>query len=165
MLERGLRNWFRDVADLRALIKQMEDALGRGHRRLHEGVLIAEVLDRLEEALHIGQKSGQRAHRECPFESPVATTPEDKSDADRGDHADDRGEQRLIPDGMELRLQLLIVETPKMLEVEGLAAQQLHDAHAAEILLQISVDPRQLDPDIAVDLTHRAAKHQKRADQ
>jgi hypothetical protein len=54
MLERSLRHRLGDVADVRALIEQVEHALGRRHRRLHEGILIAEVVDELEEALHIG---------------------------------------------------------------------------------------------------------------
>ena len=45
----------------------------------------------------------------------------------------------------------------------ALAGEELHHAHAGEVLLQVAVEPRQQEPDVAEGLAHPAAEDRARA--
>ena len=52
------------VDDARLGVQQLQHLLAAGHRRLHGGVELAELLDRLEEAADVGQEGDDHADRD-----------------------------------------------------------------------------------------------------
>ena len=64
----GRRAGARRRLDRHRLVEQLEDPLGRGHRRLQDVELLRHVADRPEEALRVLQEGDERAERQRPVQ-------------------------------------------------------------------------------------------------
>ena len=125
------------------LVEQREDPLRRGHRALEQVELLGEVLQRLEEPPGVLDERRQHAHGERAVEHPQPAVPEQQRHRDRGEHLDRREEHRVDRDRPEVRLQVVPVELGEPPGRVVLAAEELHDPHPAQPLLQERVEPGQ----------------------
>ena len=92
-----------------ALVQDQEDALGRGHRLLHDVVLLAQVADRLEEALDVLDEGHQPPTVSTPVEYLRAAVPDDRRQRDGRGDAHQRPEQREVQHAAQVRLQQIVV--------------------------------------------------------
>ena len=148
------RNGLRRRLDCDRRVEQLEDALGAGHGALQNIVLIAEVLDGLEEALGILNKSHQDADGQSRPEHLVAAVPENQRHCGGTQHLHRGIKQRVGVDGIEEGNLVGCVDAVELLETFFLAVEELHYAHAGDVLGEVRVDARDGHPDAPVAIPH-----------
>ena len=123
--------------DLCRSVKQLEDPLCRGHRRLENVVFVAEVLDGAEEALRVLDEGDQ--HAECDgaedgvakrsvgnagvAKYSIAAEPDDQGDRSGAEKFDDRIVEGVGEDGVGPRLFVLRVDGGVVVEGPALAVE------------------------------------------
>ncbi len=85
--------------------------------------------------------------------------PEQQRDGRRGEHFDDGKEEGVEGDRAQLRVAMRAVDRIEGRPDRRLAMEELHHAHAGEILLQVAVHPGDGTANVAERLTHRAPEN------
>ena len=80
--------------------------------------------------------------------------PENQGEKDAAEQLDGGKKDGIIADGLEMRLEMIPVETVELLPVGLLAVEQLNGHHAAYILLKHGIDTGETDPDSAKRAAH-----------
>jgi hypothetical protein len=146
-----------EVADGGRGVEELEDPLARGHRRLHDRVLGRQVAQRHEEALHVVDEDVEDAG----LGEPRADADDDRHRDARRD-LDRREEQRVVADRLVPGVAVVGVHPVELGEIALLAAEELDDLHAGHGLLDLGIDPGDLDPHRAIGLAHLPAEDERR---
>ncbi|MCX5741155.1 MAG: hypothetical protein NT062_01510 [Proteobacteria bacterium] len=147
----------RDDAAVRLVgVEQLDDALGRGHRALHDGVLRRQVADGDEELLdvlveHHDDADRGRRHRAARRDV------DDDADGDRADRLDDRVHGRVRPDLPEVGVAVARVDLVVLALGDLAAPEELDDADAGQVLLRERVHGGEAHADLAERRAHEAA--------
>ena len=139
-------------------VQEAVDALGRGHRGLHDVVLLRELEDRPEELLHELPEGEERPHRELPLEDQVAAGGEQSGAGRRPREVDGRlegahGPDRALVGAVEVR-----VEVVERAERGRLSGEELDHRHAGERLVEVGVHAGKTDADRPEGLAHDPAE-------
>src|SRR5262249_54059067 len=116
---------------------------------LKDVVLVADVLNRLPQALGILQESHERADGDRVLNHLPAAVPDDRRDADGRDQVHQRVEDRVIKDRVDVGLQVRRVDVGELAEPLLLAIEELNGLSARNVLLRECVQPRDLGPNLA----------------
>ena len=118
-------------------VEHRVDLLHRGHRRLERVVELAELLQRVEEAVQVADEGDQHADLERVAADQRAAVPEDDDDGDRRDELDEREVQAALHDGARVDVAVGGVGDLQPLVVALLAAERLEHADPRDRLLQV----------------------------
>ncbi len=140
----------------------MEDALGSGHGRLQDIEFVAEILDRLKEALRIQHEFDQHADGHEADQGLESSVPEGGDDGGDAEELDGGIEESEGQDGVLIRFHVDAVELGELVTRFALAIKELHDAHPADVLLQERVDAGDGGADAAVGVAHPVAEDPRR---
>ena len=140
------------------LVDQLENPLGRRHRRLQDVELLRHVADRPEEAQRVLQERDERAKRERVPQDAAAAIPDDQRRRQRAHDLDGRIEDRIVEDGIDVRVPVLPIDLVEAPEVQRLAPEQLDGRHACDVFLQERVDARDPPAHDAVRIAHVSAE-------
>src|SRR5207253_4044231 len=154
----GGRFGMRRVNDLRRRVQQLEDALRRGHGRLQDVVLFAEVLNGAEEALGVLHEGHQHAQSDGVAQHRAATKPDDRGNGAGGKNFHHRVVDGVRHDGVFERVHVGGVDFFELFVSALLAIEKLQDHDAADMLLQICVDAGYSHANAAVTIAYGAAE-------
>jgi hypothetical protein len=115
-------------------------------------------LDGLEEALRVLHESDEHADGDRSGERAQAAIPEDGDNRDDAEELDRWKEEREGQDGVLVGLHVQAVEVGELLARFFLVAEELHDAHAADVFLQEGVDARDGRADAAIGVADFVAE-------
>ncbi|HEV2764374.1 MAG TPA: hypothetical protein VGV38_15445 [Pyrinomonadaceae bacterium] len=73
-----------------------------------------------------------------------AAPPDDERDADRADEVNEREEDGVVKNRVNVRAPVVVVDVGELAEADRLAVENLHGLRARDVLLQEGVDARQL---------------------
>jgi hypothetical protein len=96
----------------------------------------------------------QRPERDPGPHDLAAAVPDDQRDRDRAHQFEDREEERVVVDRLEIGVAVPGVEHMEGVEVPALPVEDLHGAHAAQILVEEGVEPRQPRADVTKRPAH-----------
>ena len=139
-------------------VQQFEDALGAGHGRLQDVVLVAQVLDGPEKALRVLDEGDGGACRHQPAQSHAAALVEDDGHRHRTQEFHRRIKEAVRQDGVLVGFHVGGVDLFELAEAEIFMVEKLEHAHAGDVFLQVSVDARDGDANSPVGFAHGAAK-------
>jgi hypothetical protein len=128
-------------------VEEAEHAFRRGHRGLHDVVLLREVPDRLEETVDELPEREKRSDRHLAIQDPEAAGDEESGARRRAREADGREEHRHRADLAAVGVQQIGVEVVELPEGRTLAREQLNDRHPRKVLVEIRVDAGEPDAD------------------
>ena len=117
-------------------VEQVEDLVQRRARELDGVVELAELLDRLEQAVQVQDEREHRPDRDEPLVDEQPTDADDDRDAEHAGELDEREVLGRDADGLDVRVVLRLVRLVEPPDPATLTAEGLHDAHAFEPLLQ-----------------------------
>ena len=124
------------LEDRRLLVEQPEQLVQRGAGLLHDVVLLAELLDGLEQAVEVEHEGGDGADADDALVGEEPTEPDD----DRGGRDPERLHEREVaggdPDRLHVRFVLRLVRGTEPTGERLLPTEGLHDPHARQTLLQ-----------------------------
>ena len=142
------------------LVEQLEDALGGGHSRLQDIEFFAEVLDGTEETLRVHHEGKENAEIEPggTGEHVQPAIPIQQRDGRKPQPFHHRIKQGESEDGGLVGVHVGAVQDGELLGGLGLAIEQLHDGHAADVFLKESVDAGNGRADAAVGIAHFVAE-------
>ncbi len=131
------------VAHILGGVEHAEDALGRGHGGLKDGVALGQVADRLEGALGVEHEGREHAQGRPARQHALAAPPEQRRRADRRHHLyrghEDSEDQQRAHVGRHIGL----AQLHKVATAGALAPEQLRHQDAADLLVQVGVDHRE----------------------
>ncbi len=177
---RRFRN--RGRSDLGRRVQQFEDAFAGRHRRLQNVVLLAEILNRPEEALRVLDESGQNsdadhsahyvereqvlarelrgdaAYRQAA-DDVIPAKPDHAGDRDRRQNFDHRVVDGVRHDRVFERVHVDGVHFGKLVEGALLAIEELQHHHAADVLLHVGVDAGDGGANAPVGVAHLVAEN------
>ncbi len=146
-----------DVVFFAEVLNGAEEALGV----LDEGDEDAErdggtgYVHRMQKVLVKRQARGKRSAGE---EGADAAAPDDQSDGGGAEQFDRRIVEGVGEDGVLEGVHVQAVDRGELVEGAALAVEELHDGHAAHVLLHIAVDAGDGGADTAVALAHMVAE-------
>ena len=108
----------------------------RGARRLHDVVLLAELLHRLEQVVEVQHERGDRTDGDDALIGEVSAQPDHAHDGDDADAFHEREVAGRDAQRRQVRLVLRFVGEPEPLRERRDAPERLDDAHAGQTLLQ-----------------------------
>src|SRR5579863_8812575 len=149
---------FRRADDLRRGIEQFEDTLARRHRGLQDVVLVAQVLDWTPEALRVHVEAGQHADSDGAREHAESAAPDDQGDRNRGKKFNRGVVKGVREDRVFERDHVQSIDGFEVLVGALFAIEELHHAHAADVLLGEAVDACDRCPDPTIALAHTVAE-------
>ena len=160
--DRCLRH--RGRGDLGRSVQQLEDAFAGRHRRLQNVVLLAEILNRPEEALRVLDESRARdtdggevrVQRECTV---IAAKPDHARDRSRRQNFHHRVVNGVRHDRVFEGFHVDGVHFGKFVEGTLLAVEKLQHHHAADVLLHVGVDAGDGGANAPVRVAHFVAKN------
>ncbi len=130
-VDRGLA-----LADGRARVEHAEDLAERRGRRLHRVVELAELVDRLEEAVQPQHERGDGADGHDTTRREPTAVPDDHRGARDTRVLDDREVLRRDANGVHVRVVLVFVRAVELAGERLFAPERLHHPHPFEALLQ-----------------------------
>ncbi len=139
-------------------VEEFEDALGGGHGGLQDVEFFAEVLDRAKEARRVHRESGEDAEAQRAVEYAIAARPIDEGY--REDAEDFHGwiKEREGEDGVAPCQHVVAIAAAKFGAGFLFAVEELHDAHAGNVFLEIGVDAGNGGTNAAVGVAHEQAE-------
>ena len=102
------------------------------------------------------------AHRERADADAMRARHEQHGERDRRQELDRREVQRVDRDRPEIRVEMSLVERREPFGLPRLAAEELHDAHARDPLLEVRVDAREPRADVAIRDAHARLEQVRR---
>jgi hypothetical protein len=143
-------------------VEQQEDPLRRGHRLLQRVELVGQVLQRLVESPQELEERRHHAHAQRADADAVGTRHEQDGQRERSEELDRRKVERIDRDRTQMRVEMPSVQRLEPASFVLLAAEQLHDAHAGDPLLQRRVDFRQPRADVPIRHPHALLEQVRR---
>src|SRR5205814_5311137 len=142
LLRRGGRR------DLDGQVERLKYAVRGDDGRVKNVVLVGDVAYGLEEKLRELYEGDERADGEHGVSGrvlhhAVAAVPDDERDADRADQVNEREEDGVVEDRLDVRAPVLVVDLVELPKRLRLAVENLHGLRARQVLLQEGVDARQ----------------------
>src|SRR6266852_1423155 len=129
-------------SDLHRRVHQFKNALTRGHRRLKDVVLLAQILDGAEKTLRILHEGNQYSQCCRASDDIVPAKPNDGCDCDGRQDFNDWIIKSVSEDSVLERLHMHCIGSRKLFECAAFAIEQLQHHHAGYVLLQKGVDAR-----------------------
>ncbi len=150
-------------------VEQLEDPLRRGHGGLQDGVFLAEVRDRPEEAVGILDEGHQRPQRERARKHLEPSVPDDQTHGQRADDLEQGEEEGVIEDGLEVGVEVVAVDGGEAPVLLPLLSEDLDDGGAGDVLLEERVDAGDggAHPPVGIahlDLEQEGDRHEQRED-
>ena len=118
----------------------------------------AEILDGAEEARGVHGEGGEDAEAEGVVEDAIAAGPVDESDGENAENFDGGIEEREGEDGVAPCEHIVFVAAAEFGAGFLLAVEELHDAHAGDVFLQVGVDAGDSGADAAVGVANEFAE-------
>ena len=126
----------RALRDIRFLIQDFEESFDPGHGHLDVEDLFPHVLEGRVQLRQVEVHHEQRAEREGPGLDVPDPEVQDRSEADRGDHADDQAVHASLHEDLEGGRGRRGVARPELLILAFLLAERLHDPRSAQRFLR-----------------------------
>ena len=155
----------RSVEHVRVGVDHRVDLLHRGHRRLEGVVELAELLQRVEEAVQVRDERHKHTDLKRVAADQRAAVPEDDDDGDCGDELHEREVQAALYDGAHVDVAVSGVGHLEPLVVALLAAEGLEHANPGDGLLQVRAHVADLVADLGVGARRPRAEQQGRRDE
>ena len=140
--------------DRRLAVEHLEDARAGGGRALGRAEHVAERPHRAGQHQHVAVEGGEDGDVDRAVDRRAPADEQDRGEAEVGEEADQRRVARLQPRRVHRLLEDAAGLVAEALELQLLARERLHDAHAGDVLLR---DRGQLG-DPLLDLLHRGAR-------
>ena len=140
----------RAVDHLGLLVEDLGDLVERGGRREERAVELRELLDGVEEVLHVEHEGEEGADRQRPREVQVAAVAEHDRERDRREQVDEREVEAAVEDGLLVRLAVVVADLAEAARVRALARERLDDPHAGDVLGERRRDEAEALADVAV---------------
>ena len=122
------------VDDVRLLVEHADDLVQRRRRREERVVELRELLDRVEEVVHVEHEGEQRRERDRVVEVEVPAVAEDDGERERREEADEREVEAVQHDRLHVRLAVVERDRAEVLRRALLAHERLHHPHAGDVL-------------------------------
>ena len=135
-------------------VEHLEDARARGGRALGGAEHVPEGAHGGDEHEQVGVERGERAQRERAVDHAAAAEQQDRGEAEVGQEAEQRVEERLDARGEHLLVKDALDGVAEALELALLLGERLDDAHAGDVLLGVGGELG--DP--LLGLLHRRAR-------
>ena len=116
------------------LVHDVHDLVERRRCRQERVVELGELLDRIEEVLHVEHEGKERSQRDVTVEVQVAAVAENDGERDRREQVDKREVEPVQDDGLHVRISVALRDDLEVARVRLLAREGLHDAHARDVL-------------------------------
>ena len=122
------------VAHLRLLVEHGHDLVQRGRGREERVVELRELLDRVEEVLHVEHEGEQRSEGDVALEIEVAAVAEHDGERDRGEQVDEREVEAVEDDRLHVRVAIALGDRAEVVHARALAGEGVDDAHPGDVL-------------------------------
>ncbi len=124
----------RPVDDLGLLVEHADDLVQRRRRREERVVELRELLDGVEEVVHVEHEGEQRPERERVVEVEVAAVAEHDREGERREEADEREVEGVQDDRLHVRVAIVARNRAEVLRGALLAYERLHHPHPRDVL-------------------------------
>src|SRR5260370_39235021 len=140
-------------------MQQRGDAFRRRYRGVEDVELLAEVLNRPEEALRKHGERGENAKSERAGQNMDSTRPKNERNGGEAEKFDRRIEQRVSENGVGPGEHIVAIALLKFLDGFAFAVEELHNAHAGNVFLKKSVDAGNGRANPAIGVADELAKN------
>ena len=140
----------RRIQHVRVGVEHCVDLLHCRHRRLEGVVELAELLQRVEEAVQVGDEGDEHADLQRLVGDQRAAVPEDDDHGDPGHELDEGEVEAALHDGAHVDVAVGGVGDLQPFVVALLAAERLEHAHPRDRLLQVRAHVADLVADLSV---------------
>ncbi len=126
--------------DLNRGVQQLEHALGRGHGRLHDVVLFAQILDGAEKSHAVLEEGHHHADLESAAAHAESAVSQQQRQSQHSEKLGDGIEPAVGDDGVLVSFHVIAIDLLEFGAAARLAIEELQDGDAADMLLQIRID-------------------------
>lgn len=132
------------------MIEQFEDTFGTRHGGLKDGVARTQVADGDKELFDVGDEGNEGTEGNIGVEGFDSRVPEDRSDADAGDHFDGGIQRSFQGDGAKVGISVGEVDVIEFNGIFFFAAEALHDGDALDLFVEKGVEASEFGSDASI---------------